>query len=624
MMISRPAGVSVLTLLLLLTASAALGQAPLSDWPVYRHDPAHSGYSVLPGDFAAGPRVLWSADGVNTRTSAVVGDLDRDGRPEVVAVADELGLHLRNGEDGSVVWQNHDGPYSTGSPAVWDLDGNGTLEVLIGDQDGVMHAVRGDNGQEIWTFATRDWIHGSPNVGDLDGDGKPEVAFGSYDGAFYVVNGEDGSLAWRHQGDTNGSISCTPAIGDLDGDGALDVVVPNWDGHVYAFRGDGGGVAPGDEAIPLWTYTGSPMQASPSIGDVDGDGYPEVVVGITENTDPYRFYIDVLDGSSGERVRRVEAENSTFASPALGFLNGDEVLDVVFASAASDGGVWHGTVWGLDISQDPGEVIWRFTTPDRVSSSPALADIDGDGAVDVVIGCYDGNLYALRGTTDISAGDLLWSYPLGGMVWYNAPTLADLDGDGRLEILVTGGTTLYALDGENPGTPGGGETVWVTAGGETAVAGTLGASDYLATQTRDEAVETITEILSSDHPRKHYSYLEHRWTFTLPAGGSATFHATASRTDNSDGDDMIFEYSTDGSTWQALGTITTATLMDVSVPLGAISGTVTVRARDTDRTWGHEQLDALAVDYLAFEVTGVEPLPLLAAFEEPPRAARRR
>jgi PKD repeat protein len=163
-----------------------------------------------------------------------------------------------------------------------------------------------------------------------------------------------------------------------------------------------------------------------------------------------------------------------------------------------------------------------------------------------------------------------------------------------------------------------GVTTFVTAASETPVAGTVSGS-YLNTQVSDNSRETITEVIYVQNAKKRYSYLEHRWSFTLPAGGAVTFHLEASRTNNSEGDNFAFEYSTDGGVlWNPLVTVASATETAYTAVLGTFSGAVTVRATDTAHSFGGEVLDVLAIDYMAFEVGDAQPQPPVAAFTGSP------
>ncbi|MHA1771613.1 MAG: PQQ-binding-like beta-propeller repeat protein [Candidatus Thorarchaeota archaeon] len=77
------------------------------------------------------------------------------------------------------------------------------------------------------------------------------------------------------------------------------------------------------------------------------------------------------------------------------------------------------------------DVLWSYTQTGRGSyfSTPAIADIDGDGDYDIVVGSYNNRTYALDGST----GTLLWSFTTGGPVECS-PSVADIDGDGDFDL----------------------------------------------------------------------------------------------------------------------------------------------------------------------------------------------
>jgi outer membrane protein assembly factor BamB len=99
---------------------------------------------------------------------------------------------------------------------------------------------------------------------------------------------------------------------------------------------------------------------------------------------------------------------------------------------------------------------WRFRTGDWVYSSAAVADVDGDGRIEVVVGSWDCKVYCRKGTD----GTEKWTYTTGGLV-RSSPAIADLDGDGAMEIIVgSHDKKVYCLTGS------GGKKWDFTTGGE--------------------------------------------------------------------------------------------------------------------------------------------------------------
>ena len=143
------------------------------------------------------------------------------------------------------------------------------------------------------------------------------------------------------------------------------------------------------------------------------------------------------------------------------------------------------------------------------------------------------------------------------------------------------------------------------ASGETTIAGTVNQGSLSSTTGSDDVRERITEQLSSGgKPTERYSFLEHRWSFTVPAGARIELHVEAFRQlVGSDAEDFRFEYSTDGGlTWLSTSITSVPTSDDDSDRTAAlpstVSGTILVRVVDTNRQPGRQALDSVLVDEL--------------------------
>ncbi|MBI4612294.1 MAG: PQQ-binding-like beta-propeller repeat protein [Planctomycetes bacterium] len=228
-------------------------------------------------------------------------------------------------------------------------------------------------------------------------------------------------LHWSYE--TGAEVCSSPALGDLNGDGCLDCVVGSGDKTVYALSGRDGAV--------LWAYeTGREVDSSPALGDLNRDGVLDCVVGSEDHG------VYALSGRDGAVIWKHETGGGVLSSPALGDLNGDGVLDCVVGSCDKK-------LYAL--SGRDGAVLWRLETGAGVLSSPALGDLNGDGVLDCVVGSCDRKLYALSGPD----GAALWSFGTGEEVW-SSPALGDLNQDAVMDCVVGSlDKVVYALSGRD-------------------------------------------------------------------------------------------------------------------------------------------------------------------------------
>ncbi|MDW8351885.1 MAG: VCBS repeat-containing protein [Anaerolineae bacterium] len=403
------------------------------------------------------------------------------------------------------------------TPAIADFNSDGMKEVVIGTFDGRLIVVgwSGSQWQKLWERQVALDINaaGPPNpqpqsriespiaVADLDQNGQLEIVVPVGGLPAHCING--GMLVYTYAypwqftlfgnwpqpkldevggGPTWGSpdgcwdgIFSGAAVGDIDGDGDLEIVWEGEDRRIHAYHHTGAAVA----GWPLHRSLGDPLIrggiSSPALGDIDGDGLLEIVVGGTSplclplNGDPC-----AIADYSVAPVWAINGDSTLVpgwpkylpqlvdSSPALGDLDGNGSLDVVVATGRkqipnNDGKFVY--AWRGNGDPLPG---WPQPVTKWAQGSPALADLNADGGLDVTIGCgnmddpdcYD--LFAWRGN-----GVALSGFPLQPPSTHPSPSLlstalspvvADLDGNGQLDILMVAhnspGVTVVRANGQ--------------------------------------------------------------------------------------------------------------------------------------------------------------------------------
>jgi len=224
-----------------------------------------------------------------------------------------------------------------------------------------------------------------------------------------------------------GDVTFAPSRGlaftDLDRDGRLDIVVSSTDKKVYAWDVTGA-LLPG---FPVTTIEKG--QTAPSVADLDGDGDIEIVQFTRGLTSGGRFYILDHQGNPLPGFPKSLNNNNVDGSPALADLDDDGFLEVLVPERAYPIGYLH--VFEVDGSEWGGQ--WPVALDHVPTGTSAVGDLDADGALEIVHLSYT-SLYVLETDGTPLAG---WPKQIPNANFsYQSPALADLDGDGDLEIVV--------------------------------------------------------------------------------------------------------------------------------------------------------------------------------------------
>ena len=283
----------------------------------------------------------------------------------------------------------------------------------------------------LWWYDTRDASYGQSSAGDIDGDGTLEVVFGCYrnDSSVYALNAESGSLLWKYNthGSAEGCNDVAPVIYDVDNDSIMEVVVPSsCNPTTFCFDGRNGHVK--------WTTPTRGSDSPPTIADIDNDGKPEILHG------EFDGYIICINGEDGSVAWEFQVADSCWiqTAPTIVDVDGNGQLDFV-------AGTWS---WGQNkfyaFRGNDHVMLWSDTISDYMYHGTAVADLDGDGSPELVIGSYNGTLYCF----DAATGNKDWTYCYQNSVYYyiGAPaTIADINGDGDCEVLFVNGWKVGAL-----------------------------------------------------------------------------------------------------------------------------------------------------------------------------------
>jgi len=323
-------------------------------------------------------------------------------------------------------------------------------------QNGTLRAIRGDGSGELFSVTTND-THpiSNPAVGDIDNDGKPDILVLDESYRLMAFN-NDGTLKWIS------SVATAPAsywksitIADIDENGTSEIMIGdnvfNNDGSLRWSKGNSNSYASMTSCVAKLISGNHPFLLSgnsaysfdgtiywrnatvgngfTAVGDIDGNGFPEVVVVFNGNTWLLRYDGSIIWGP-------VVLPSSGGGAPTIADVNDDGIPEIGIACASN-----------FVVLKSDGSILWSNITKDTTSNitGSSVFDFEGDGAAELIYADEE-FLRIYKG----SDGTELFKISVGSGTGLEIPVIVDVDNDNKAEIVVVSNDLMHMANPANP------------------------------------------------------------------------------------------------------------------------------------------------------------------------------
>jgi len=352
------------------------------------------GMVVLSEAETSNANLLWSfqKDGMALLRTGTIGKIDKDRSLDFLFGSKEGTLTILSGSTGVEILSRDFGkPFF--EPILLNADRNRGNEIILVFEDGTITAFTAGL-ERLWNYEGRDRITSVPLIIDVNSDRIDDLVFSTLMMDIIAIDGSSGFELWRFF-DAESETLSSPVGVKINGDSVPDVIFVTTNGTIHALDGKTG-----------WELWSRQIEGRPAggcaVADLDGDRKPDIVC-ITKNG-----ILTALD-SAGSPLFSSQVEGRFRTTPSLGDVDRDGNVEILLIDD-------QGTVRAIEGKTRREK--WKYesemtTTAGRL----AIADVSGDGALDVICTLISGLVVFLDGTTgapiaQFNCGDFLLSTPL--------------------------------------------------------------------------------------------------------------------------------------------------------------------------------------------------------------------